>query len=172
MSSSAICLKQGALFEAALPLGRLRFPSLVASDANVVKRWSTAAILLFICACNGSGNGDLTAVPVSSETRHLLIQMNKLAEPPIKNRSFRYGLHANCTLAVEPLLSGNPTDRYSIPLASTKLEPFRYAGGLGYALRAPIGRRDAIMPIFEASQRAELEKMESLLKSLAASCSK
>ena len=59
MSSSAICLKQGAPFEAGLSFGRLRFPSLVASDANVVKRWST---------CFAIGVGSLMIRPAYGPT--------------------------------------------------------------------------------------------------------
>jgi hypothetical protein len=133
-------------------------------------RWFIGLLLLFSLGCNTDNDQSLTTVSLSPETQRLLEQMNSLAAEPLRQRSFRYGLRANCTLAVQALLLGRPTERYMVAIGPTRFERFAYAPGLGYALRAPVGKAGGIVPIFEAKTMEQITQMEALLHSLAVFC--
>lgn len=102
-------------------------------------RWFVGLLLSLTVGCNTDNDQPLTTISLSQETQRLLEQMNSLAAEPRGQRSFRYGLQANCMLAVRPLLSGQPTQRRMVAMGATRIERFEYAPGLGYALRAPVG---------------------------------
>lgn len=135
-----------------------------------VMRWFVGLLLLLILGCNTGNDQPLTTISLSQETQRLLEQMNSLAAEPRDKRSFRYGLQANCTLAVQPLLSGRPTERRMVALGAMRFERFQYAPGLGYALRAPVGEAGGMMSIFEAGTMERITQMEALLHSLAVFC--
>ena len=132
--------------------------------------WPSMVLCLIVLGCDGNESSPAASVSLPREGQRLLEDMNKLAAEGRSNRSFRYNLDADCNLTAQRLLSGRPTRRFIVPVGSTQLARFEYSPGLGYALRAPVGRSSSMRSIFEAGSRERLERMEALLQTLAEFC--
>lgn len=98
----------------------------------------------------------------------VLQRLNGLGQSEYDSSSYRFEISSQCNLLVTKLITGNPAGHSALSLADTRFELFKYAVGLGYAVRVANILENTV--VFESKDIGPAEEVLRDLDFLSEAC--